>query len=119
MADRSADWLHQAQRDLEQAEQSMQAGRHEWPGFMPESSPPGSVLRWPSAAEVLEQAGRWAAQQQRAHADLLAVGVFGSYGRGDAGVGSDLELLSLHDCRWLVGQAPAWEEPGAPPSPTP
>ena len=33
MPDRSADWLEQGQRDLEQAEQSMQAGRHEWACF--------------------------------------------------------------------------------------
>ena len=30
VADRSADWLTQALRDLEQAEQSMQAGLHAW-----------------------------------------------------------------------------------------
>ena len=33
VADRSADWLEQALRDLEQAEQSMQAERHEWACF--------------------------------------------------------------------------------------
>lgn len=33
MADRSSDWLEQVRRDLEQAEQSMQAGRHEWACF--------------------------------------------------------------------------------------
>jgi HEPN domain-containing protein len=33
MADRSADWVDQALRDLEQAEQSMQAPRHEWACF--------------------------------------------------------------------------------------
>jgi HEPN domain-containing protein len=33
MADRSADWLNQALRDLEQAEASMQADRHEWACF--------------------------------------------------------------------------------------
>jgi hypothetical protein len=74
------------------------------------------VLRWPSAAEVLEQAGRWAAQQVHANSDLLAVGVFGSYGRGDAGVGSDLDLvLILRECaepiwdrlrRWDTGSLP-------------
>ena len=42
---------------------------------------------------MLEQAGAWARRQAAAHADLEAVGVFGSYGRGDAGVGSDLDLL--------------------------
>jgi len=33
VADRSADRLEQVLRDLEQAEQSMQAGRHEWACF--------------------------------------------------------------------------------------
>jgi predicted nucleotidyltransferase len=64
------------------------------------------VRRWPAAAEVLEQAGRWAAQQISDHPDLVAVGVFGSYGRGTAGVGSDLDLLlySLEEWRSL----PQW-----------
>ncbi len=31
--DRSRDWLRQAQRDLEQAEDSRRAGRHEWACF--------------------------------------------------------------------------------------
>jgi predicted nucleotidyltransferase len=53
------------------------------------------VRRWPAAAEVLEQAGRWAALQRSRHPDLLAVGVFGSYGRGTAGVGSDPDLLLI------------------------
>jgi HEPN domain-containing protein len=33
MAERSADWLNQALRDLEQAEASMEAERHEWACF--------------------------------------------------------------------------------------
>jgi len=53
------------------------------------------VRRWPAAAEVLEQAGSWAALQQSGHPELMAVGVFGSYGRGTAGVGSDLDLLLI------------------------
>jgi uncharacterized protein len=60
---------------------------------MPMPSPSGSVLRWPAAAEVMERAECWAATQKLFHSDLLAVGVFGSYGRGTAGVGSDLDLL--------------------------
>jgi len=72
---------------------------------MPVPSPSGSVQRWPAAAEVLEQAGRWAALQRNSHHDLLAVGVFGSYGRGTAGVGSDLDLLLiLKHC-----DEPIWE----------
>ncbi|WP_254956593.1 MULTISPECIES: nucleotidyltransferase domain-containing protein [unclassified Cyanobium] len=74
------------------------------------------MQRWPAAAEVLEQAGRWAALQRSGHPDLLAVGVFGSYGRGTAGVGSDLDLLLiLQRCdepiwdrlrRWDTGSLP-------------
>jgi len=33
MADRSQDWFRQALRDLEQAEDSQKAGRHEWACF--------------------------------------------------------------------------------------
>jgi len=33
MADRSQDWLNQAIRDLEQAEDSRDSGRHEWACF--------------------------------------------------------------------------------------
>lgn len=33
MADRSKDWLKQAERDLEQARSSMRDGRHEWACF--------------------------------------------------------------------------------------
>jgi HEPN domain-containing protein len=33
MTDRSPDWLRQAERDLEQAEDSRRAGRHEWACF--------------------------------------------------------------------------------------
>jgi len=62
---------------------------------MPVPSPSGSVLRWPAAAEVLVQAASWAAKQKHSQPDLLAVGVFGSYGRSTAGVGSDLDLLLI------------------------
>lgn len=33
MPDRSRDWLRQAERDLEQAEDSRRSGRHEWACF--------------------------------------------------------------------------------------
>lgn len=33
MANRAADWFRQSQRDLEQAEDSRRAGRHEWACF--------------------------------------------------------------------------------------
>ncbi len=72
---------------------------------MAATSSTGSVLRWPSSDAVLEQAEAWARRQAATHDDLEAVGVFGSYGRGDAGVGSDLDLLLvLRHC-----DLPVWE----------
>ena len=54
---------------------------------------------------MIDQATRWAKAQQHQNPDLLAVGMFGSYGRGDAGVGSDLDLvLILEAC-----ELPIWE----------
>jgi HEPN domain-containing protein len=38
MADRSQDWLYQAERDLDQAKDSRQAGRHEWACFAAQQS---------------------------------------------------------------------------------
>ena len=52
-----------------------------------------SVLRWPTPEQVLQQVQTWAVEQKQTIPGLQQVGVFGSYGRGDAGFGSDLDLL--------------------------
>ncbi len=54
-----------------------------------------SVLRWPSPEQVLDQVRVWAIEQRGRRRSLEAVAVFGSYGRGTAGVGSDLDLLLI------------------------
>jgi hypothetical protein len=56
-----------------------------------------SLLRWPEPAVVLEAVTAWAVGQSNQQPGLERVGVYGSYGRGDAGVGSDLDLV-LIDC---------------------
>lgn len=60
---------------------------------MPVRSLTQSVLRWPEPAAVLAQVRTWAAGLAATRPGLRRVGVFGSYGRGTAGVGSDLDLL--------------------------
>ena len=65
----------------------------------------GPVLRWPRSAQVIDQTTAWATTQRQQNPDLLAVGVFGSYGRGEAGVGSDLDLLLILEACDL----PIWE----------
>lgn len=55
-------------------------------------------MRWPRPEEVLPAAGEWAARLVAAERDnIVAVGVFGSYARGDWGVGSDIDLVVI--CR--------------------
>ena len=62
---------------------------------MPVRSLAPSLLRWPEAEQVLSQVQAWAERVAAEHPGLVRVGVFGSYGRGDAGVGSDLDLLLI------------------------
>jgi len=72
---------------------------------MPVRSSSSWLLEWPDTQKVLAAVVRWAEEQAAAHPELLAVGVFGSYGRGEGAVGSDLDLLLL------VGTSPLppWE----------
>jgi len=62
---------------------------------MPVRSSSSSVLVWPTRAEVDSALRRWAAQNQATRPDLVRVGCFGSYARGDWGVGSDLDLVAI------------------------
>jgi hypothetical protein len=51
-----------------------------------------SLLRWPGPEQILNQVRQWAAQVAAKHPGLERVALFGSYGRGVAGVGSVLDL---------------------------
>lgn len=53
------------------------------------------VLRWPDTAEVSSAARRWASELGLRHPELVRAGYFGSYARGNAGVGSDLDLVLI------------------------
>ena len=60
---------------------------------MPVRSLTQSVLRWPDPDRVLAQVLAWSQDISTSCSTLQGVAVFGSYGRGDAGVGSDLDLI--------------------------
>jgi len=60
---------------------------------MPVRSLRSSVLKWPDASSVVLALRRWATRQLAARADIVRLGYFGSYARGDWGVGSDLDVL--------------------------
>ena len=62
---------------------------------MPVRSLTQSVFRWPRPDQVLAEVRFWADAERALKPALVNVGVFGSYGRGDASVGSDLDLLLM------------------------
>lgn len=83
---------------------------------MPVRSLTQSMLRWPQHERVFQDVQAWAAAQRLDRPSLKRVGVFGSYGRGTASVGSDLDLLLVDDqaegpqhqrlIRWPLEQLP-------------
>lgn len=52
-----------------------------------------SVFTWPDARTVDQAVRRWADLVVRTRKDVRRIGYFGSYARGDWGVGSDLDLI--------------------------
>jgi len=60
---------------------------------MPVRSLHSSVLKWPDGEVVLRTLRAWAAQRLAERTDIVRLGYFGSYARGDWGVGSDLDVV--------------------------
>jgi len=54
-----------------------------------------SVVVWPDRAAVESALGLWAEEAARIRPELVRVGYFGSYARGDWGVGSDLDVVLI------------------------
>ena len=53
------------------------------------------VLKWPDRAEVDRAVRDWIALEAKRHPALKRLGYFGSYARGEWGVGSDLDLVAV------------------------
>ena len=62
---------------------------------MPVRSSSSSVVKWPDAATVDRALREWARGASAARGDVRRVGYFGSYARGDWGVGSDLDVIII------------------------
>jgi predicted nucleotidyltransferase len=78
---------------------------------MPVISSPSSIRTWPDRRTVDAAARRWADRERRRHPEVLRLGYFGSYARGDWGVGSDLDLLALvsQDDRSFIERPLGWD----------
>lgn len=64
---------------------------------MPVRSLNSFVLVWPDRGQVDQAVRRWAGEESRKRPALRRLGYFGSYARGDWGVGSDLDLIAVVD----------------------
>jgi len=62
---------------------------------MPVRSLNSSVLRWADAKTVDTAVRLWVREAVKNRQDVLKIGYFGSYARGDWGVGSDLDLIII------------------------
>lgn len=62
---------------------------------MPVRSLNSSVLVWPTRTEVDNAVREWADRVAAAKPELRRLGYFGSYARGDWGVGSDLDVIAI------------------------
>lgn len=60
---------------------------------MPVRSLTSSVLKWPDAETVAQAVREWASAVVRSDQRVERIGYFGSYARGDWGVGSDLDVI--------------------------
>jgi len=53
------------------------------------------VLKWPDRDEVINQLQQWSETVCQKNQEIIGIGYFGSYARGDWGVGSDLDLIVI------------------------
>jgi predicted nucleotidyltransferase len=64
---------------------------------MPVRSLSSSVLKWPNRQSVDAAVRDWAEKILKERKDVQKIGYFGSYARGDWGVGSDLDIVVILD----------------------
>ena len=62
---------------------------------MPVSLLNSSVFKWPDAATVDHAVRCWAERVSQERKDIIRIGYFGSYAKGNWGVGSDLDLVII------------------------
>lgn len=56
-----------------------------------------SLIKWPDREQVDRAVRSWAVDAIDRHPRAIRLGYFGSYARGDWGVGSDLDLIAVVD----------------------
>jgi len=54
-----------------------------------------SIIKWPDKETVLSAFEQWIQSLAQNRTDIIQIGCFGSYARGDWGVGSDLDIVII------------------------
>mgnify|MGYP000866158257 CR=1 FL=1 len=62
---------------------------------MPVKSFSSSVIKWPNEKLVISSLKKWTNTILKMNQNVVRIGYFGSYVRGDWGVGSDLDLVII------------------------
>ncbi|OGG54065.1 MAG: hypothetical protein A3F84_17490 [Candidatus Handelsmanbacteria bacterium RIFCSPLOWO2_12_FULL_64_10] len=83
---------------------------------MPVRSLSSSVLKWPDAQTVGREVRHWAEKAAASRRDVRQIGYFGSYARGDWGVGSDLDVIVVleHSEQPFERRGAEWDTTGLP-----
>jgi predicted nucleotidyltransferase len=55
------------------------------------------VLKWPEPQKVVQALKQWVEKLVKTRTDIARIGYFGSFARGDWGVGSDLDIVIIVD----------------------
>lgn len=76
---------------------------------MPKPSSSTRVTRWPGPERVVPAVEAWAADLLASRSEVARVALVGSYARGDAGFGSDVDLVVV-----VSGTLPAGPERAVP-----
>lgn len=78
---------------------------------MPVRSLNSSVLKWPDFTTVDRAMRTWARKVATERRDIVRIGYFGSYARGDWGVGSDLDIVVVveHSDEPFHKRSAAWD----------
>ncbi len=83
---------------------------------MPVRSLNSCVLRWPDRKEVDRAMRLWTAEQVRVRPEIVRLGYFGSYARGEWGLGSDVDVIAIvrKTTEPFEGRSLEWDLSGLP-----
>lgn len=68
-------------------------------------------MKWPDDQAIHRALDDWLKDALAAHPETLQIGYFGSYARGDWGVGSDLDVVAIvsHSNKSFIKRLPEWD----------